>query len=152
MIHRATERDREDWIRLNVAFFEEENEGADDPRVFPDEPEEHFSKAFDALFSQPGCELFLWEEDGHKVAFATVVSFPHAWSGGKTVLLDDLYVLPAYRRRGIGAQFMKATEAWGRQIGAKRLCLLVEPHNPSKQLYEQEGYSGIPLVYMIRYL
>lgn len=41
----------------------------------------------------------------------------------KTVCLDDIYVLPEYRRRGIAAKLFHETERWARQRGAVRLDL-----------------------------
>lgn len=41
----------------------------------------------------------------------------------KTVCLDNIYILPAYRRRGIAAKLFAAVEAWAREQGAVRLEL-----------------------------
>ena len=41
----------------------------------------------------------------------------------KTVCLDDIYVRPAYRRRGIAAKLFAQVEDWARERGAVRLEL-----------------------------
>ena len=41
----------------------------------------------------------------------------------KTVCLDDIYVRPAYRRRGIAAKLFAQVEGWARERGAVRLEL-----------------------------
>lgn len=41
--------------------------------------------------------------------------------GLKTVCLDDIYVLPAYRRRGIAAKLFAEVETWAKEQGAVRL-------------------------------
>ena len=41
----------------------------------------------------------------------------------KTVCLDNIYVLPAYRRRGIAAKLFAQVEDWARERGAVRLEL-----------------------------
>lgn len=41
----------------------------------------------------------------------------------KTVCLDDIYVLPEYRRMGIAAKLFDEVEAWSRERGAVRLEL-----------------------------
>lgn len=41
----------------------------------------------------------------------------------KTVCLDDIYVLPAYRRRGIAAKLFTEVETWAKEQGAIRLDL-----------------------------
>ena len=43
--------------------------------------------------------------------------------GVKTVCLDNIYVLPEYRRRGIAAKLFDAVEQWAREQGAVRLDL-----------------------------
>ena len=41
----------------------------------------------------------------------------------KTVCLDNIYVLPSYRRRGIAAKRFAEVEAWAKEQGAIRLEL-----------------------------
>ena len=41
----------------------------------------------------------------------------------KTVCLDDIYVLPTYRRRGIAAKLFGEVETWAKEQGAIRLDL-----------------------------
>ncbi len=41
----------------------------------------------------------------------------------KTVCLDDIYVLPAYRRRGVAAKLFAEVEFWAKEQGAIRLDL-----------------------------
>ena len=52
----------------------------------------------------------LWEESG-------------MIKGVKTVCLDNIFVLPAYRRRGIAAALFKEVEAWAKKQGAVRMDL-----------------------------
>ncbi len=52
----------------------------------------------------------LWEESGMV-------------KGLRTVCLDDIYVLPAYRRRGIAAKLSREVETWAKEQGAVRLEL-----------------------------
>lgn len=41
----------------------------------------------------------------------------------KTVCLDDIYVLPSYRRKGVAAKLFAEVEYWAKQQGAVRLDL-----------------------------
>ena len=43
--------------------------------------------------------------------------------GLRNVCLDNIYVLPAYRRRGIAARLFAMVEDWARERGAVRLDL-----------------------------
>ena len=62
------------------------------------------------------------EEDGSVVGFAT-------WAGtGGTVELEDLFVDPAYRRRGIAAALVSHIAGILRARGAERLEVTANPH------------------------
>lgn len=52
----------------------------------------------------------LWEESGMRKDL-------------KMVCLDDIYVLPAYRRKGIAAKLFAEVESWAKEKGAIRLEL-----------------------------
>lgn len=62
----------------------------------------------DALIGFAGATL--WNESGMV-------------KGLKTVCLDNIFVLPEYRRRGIAARLFEEIEAWAREQGAVRLDL-----------------------------
>ena len=52
----------------------------------------------------------LWEESGMV-------------KGIKTVCLDDIYVLPNFRRRGVATRLFAEVESWAKEQGAVRLDL-----------------------------
>ncbi|QIR41698.1 GNAT family N-acetyltransferase [Tolypothrix sp. PCC 7910] len=53
-----------------------------------------------------------------------------------------LYVLPEYRRRGIGTALMKYVENWAIQRGDRQLGLQVfQSNQPALNLYHQLGYQ-----------
>ena len=52
----------------------------------------------------------LWEESGMRKDI-------------KTVCLDNIYVLPAYRRRGIARMLFQSVETWAKEQGAVRFDL-----------------------------
>ena len=55
--------------------------------------------------------------------------------------LSDLYVVPAYRSRGIGTRLMDAAEAEVRRRGFTQLGLDVSTDNPrARVFYERRGY------------
>jgi ribosomal protein S18 acetylase RimI-like enzyme len=56
-------------------------------------------------------------------------------------LLEDLYVAPAGRRKGVAAALMAHAEAFARETGAERLTLATAHDNRTAQsLYKQMGY------------
>ena len=66
--------------------------------------------AFDAEQIVGFVRASLWEESGMV-------------KGVKTVCLDDIYVLPTYRRRGIATKLFTEVETWAKEQGAIRLDL-----------------------------
>ena len=60
----------------------------------------------------------------------------------KTVCLDNIYVLPTYRRRGIDAKLFAEVEAWARERGAIRLELHTWDFNRGAiAMYEAMGMT-----------
>ena|SRR5215831_1351651 len=56
--------------------------------------------------------------------------------------IDNLGILPAWQRRGIGRQLMAEAEQWARQHGAHRIMLSVWEFNQGALgLYEALGYT-----------
>lgn len=62
--------------------------------------------------------------------------------GVKTVCLDNLFVLPAYRRKGVATKLFSEVESWAREQGAIRLDLHVWDFNSSAiTLYQTMGMT-----------
>ena len=60
----------------------------------------------------------------------------------KTVCLDDIYVRPAYRRRGIAGKLFAQVENWARERGAVRLELHTWDFNKGAiAMYEAMGMT-----------
>ena len=72
-----------------------------------------------------GMQLGAFDADGKTLGFveATLWTKCGMREDLKSVCLDNIYVLPEYRRRGIAAQLFDAVESWSRQRGAVRLEL-----------------------------
>ena len=60
----------------------------------------------------------------------------------KTVCLDNIYVLPTYRRRGIAAKLFAEVELWAKEQGAIRLDLHTWNFNKGAiAMYESMGMT-----------
>ena len=56
--------------------------------------------------------------------------------------LEDLFVAPAHRSRGVGSQLLDASEALAKRQGFSRIGLGVAVDNPrARMLYELRGYE-----------
>ncbi|EQB12979.1 GNAT family N-acetyltransferase [Sphingobium lactosutens] len=59
----------------------------------------------------------------------------------RTLILNDLYVIPDARKRGVAKALLSAATDYARQIGAVRLSLSTANDNLSAQaLYEADGW------------
>lgn len=104
------------------------------PDWFRSRPEEEiFPRAsFDALTEDPECLMLgAFDSGGAAVGLlrATLWQDSGMVKGLKNVCLDNIYVLPAYRRRGIASRLYAAAEDWAREQGACRLELHVWEFN-----------------------
>ena len=71
----------------------------------------------------------LWEESG-------------MIKGVKTVCLDNIYVLPTYRRKGVAAKLFTAVELWAKEQGAIRLDLHTWDFNKNAiSMYQAMGMT-----------
>lgn len=65
------------------------------------------------------------------------------WSGGLDLYLEELYVVPALRGKGIGRALLETTMETGRQAGATRIDLNTgETDTAARALYESAGFTN----------
>lgn len=65
-----------------------------------------------------------------------------AWKGEEAVL-EDLFVLPQFRRRGVGAQLVARAEAAAVSGGRQCIAVLVPRVNrPARRLFSERGYRS----------
>lgn len=86
--------------------------------------------------------IFIALEGADAVGFAQL--YPSFSSGAlaRIFILNDLFVAPPARRRGIGAALLAAAAEHGRQAGTLRLVLSTEITNTKAQrLYEKLGWK-----------
>ncbi len=63
----------------------------------------------------------------------------------QTLHIHAVYVLPAYRRRGVGTALLRTALKWGQQQRCRRAQLSVLPHNPARRLYQALGFRAFGL-------
>ena len=93
------------------------------------------------------------------VAVALLTLRPNVWYDGPVALLDELYVAPGLRGRGLGSALLAAAEAVTRQRGGELLEINVDgDDSDARRFYERHGYSNSepgehqPLLYYYREL
>jgi GNAT superfamily N-acetyltransferase len=82
---------------------------------------------------------------------------PNVWYDGPVALLDELYVVPRYRSRGIGSAVLAQVETEVRRRGAELLEINVDGEDiDARRFYERHGYTNTepgqdePMLYYYR--
>jgi GNAT superfamily N-acetyltransferase len=93
------------------------------------------------------------------VALAVLTLRPNVWYDGPVALLDELYVVPDLRSRGLGSALLAAAEVVTRQRGGQLLEINVDGDDTAaRRFYERHGYVNTepnqdqPMLYYYREL
>ncbi len=93
-----------------------------------------------------GRGVVLLARSGKSAAGVAVLSW--TWTverGGKTAWLDELYVVPGLRGRGIGRRLLLRAIAEARRAGCAAIELeVVRGHGRAARLYLRERFSPLP--------
>ena len=60
--------------------------------------------------------------------------------GGRDAFIDEIYVAPSHRGRGIGRMALERLDAHAVALGVRALHLEVDHRNPAARLYERVGF------------
>lgn len=96
------------------------------PDYFVHRDEVYPRDAFEHNLANPICiELGAFDDSGNMIAIAQATLWHDSGmvKNLKNVCLDNIYVLPAYRRSGIASQLFQQIESWAQEQGAVRLEL-----------------------------
>ncbi len=134
MLRSMTADDRAVYLQLAHDFYRSE---AVDHTI----PDSYIEKTADAILAgTPFASVFLLEADGKTAGYAMLL---HGWSqegGGPTIWVDELYVRPEFRGKGLGTAFFR--ELRQRYPETARFRLEIEPDNERAQaLYTRMGYK-----------
>src|SRR5216684_567050 len=136
----ATTSDDEHIVAMCMAL------NADDPGPVPVHPQQ-VRRTLARLREEPhrGCAL-VCEVDGHPVGYALLISFWSNELGGEVCNIDELFVAPEYRGRGLATSLLeeladKEQSVW--PIRPAALALEVTSQNErARALYERLGFRG----------
>jgi ribosomal protein S18 acetylase RimI-like enzyme len=105
----------------------------------------------DGFGERAGFCAFVAEEDGAIVGMATCSQRVITGWDGPVIFLQDLFVEPAHRRRGMAGALIARVAAFARQLGSPIVELTVRADNPAQTFYRQNGFTHLPqcLTYVI---
>lgn len=142
MIRPINERDEALYCALCDEFYHSDG-------VLHPIPEAHYHRAFAELMRSDEYLLcYILECDGAPAGYALLVRGYSQEAGGSVVWIDELYLRPAFRSRGLGTELFRFVEE---HFPAARYRLEIEPDNTrAHALYRRLGYEELPYVQMIR--
>lgn len=91
------------------------------------------------LLAQPTTYAVLADEPAVGVALVTLRT--NVWTDGSVALLDELYVAPQHRNRGLGTAILAVVEQTARERGCAWLEINVDGEDTdARRFYERHGY------------
>lgn len=127
--------------RLGAAMFGAYPPGHPDASGSPEEAErEVLAGGAGPILEPPSVAIV--DMPGETVVGAAVVTWleaaPWGWGGGPWVA--ELFVVPAYRGRGLGRALLLRAIDWSQAAGEPRIGLTVTDGNPAERLYISAGF------------
>jgi GNAT superfamily N-acetyltransferase len=145
VVRAATLADRDALVRLLVAQLREHA---------IDTPEADVARTVDALLRRPRRARFLVAVAGGRPVGVAALSI--AWPiehGGRSAWLEELYVEPAARGRGLGTALLRAAYDAAAEAGAVAVDLEVErSHERAAALYRREGFRPLERTHWVKRL
>jgi ribosomal protein S18 acetylase RimI-like enzyme len=97
----------------------------------------------DMFGPQAKFSALLAEQDATAIGMVTLTEhYAPGWIG-PTLYVNDLYVVPARRRAGVGRALIAAAAAEAARCGAAFLELAVRQDNPARRLYRRIGFERL---------
>ena len=136
LVRRGIVEDAEVLGRLLWDFNTEFDSETDDADVL--------ARRFARLLAVDGVLAVLAEDDGEAVGFALVTLRPAIWFDGPVSQLEELYVVPRLRDRGIGTQVLDLCRELARELGSPEMHINVDEVDvDTRRFYERHGFRNI---------
>lgn len=144
MIREINENDREIYIKMAEEFYATD-------AVMQSVPKNHFERAFDELMrSDEYIKAYIFEFEGNIAGYSLLATSYSQEAGGKVLWIDEIYILPKYRRKGLADEFFDFTKKkfFGNYV---RLRLEAEDYNNCAiGCYKKHGFIRLPYIQMIK--
>ncbi|WP_374454909.1 GNAT family N-acetyltransferase [Nocardioides sp.] len=99
---------------------------------------------FARLLELPEIVAVVAEDEGAAVGFALLSLRPAIWFDGPVAQLEELYVVPDLRDRGIGTQVLGLSRRIVREAGAPEMHINVDEVDvDTRRFYERHGFVNI---------
>lgn len=144
-IRKITSEDRDFFIDASKAFYASSAVAHDVPASY------HLTTFEELMNSEVYQSGYILAVDGVSAGYALVSkTFSHE-AGGTVWWLEELYILPEYRGKGLGRSYFDFIEKAASENGVRRLRLEVEPDNTrAAKLYSNLGYKPLNYAQMLK--
>ena len=104
----------------------------------------------DCIADGPYLEGFIMEDEDHLVGYGMVAKSYSTEAGGRCVWIEDIYIRPEFRGKGLGTAFLGFVE--DRYKGwAVRLRLEAEEENEkAMKVYRKAGFENLGYVQLVK--
>ena len=142
MIRKLTAADRELFLTLMDEFY---HSGA----VLHPTPAQYHINTFEEIMASDRYLLcYLLESEAGCAGYALLSRSFSPEVGGSVIWLEEIYLRPAFRGRGLGSGFFDWLE---QNLPAARYRLEIEPDNhAAAALYRSRGYRPLPYLQMVK--
>lgn len=144
MIRKFKKEDRECYINMASEFYNSD-------AVLHPVPRTHFERTVSELLaSDVYVQIYMIEHEDKPAGYGLISKTFSQEAGGPVIWVEELYVRPQYRSKGLGREFFSYLEKKYEGTIA-RFRLEVEAENKrAVSLYERQGYKMLDYVQMIK--
>lgn len=144
MIRPITKEDKNIFLILAKAFYSS-------PAVAHSVPTRHHLITFEQLMKDDTyASCYMIEYNSRVVGYALLAKTFSQEAGGLVIWIEELFLLPEYRNKGLGTEFFQFVKETI-EPNVARIRLEVEPDNTDAiRLYKQMGFDVLPYQQMVK--
>ncbi|MCM1363493.1 MAG: GNAT family N-acetyltransferase [Faecalibacterium sp.] len=104
----------------------------------------------DCVSDNPYIEGYVFKDGGEIIGYSMLAKSYSTEFGGLCIWIEDLYIKPEYRHKGIGSDYFRFLDDKFKNT-AVRMRLEVEPSNINAiKAYKKNGYNELPYIEMTK--
>jgi GNAT superfamily N-acetyltransferase len=142
-INRAREEDRDECVGMLAGLFALERDFNVNHKAQ--------ARGFTMLLASPHAYIAIARMGTSVVGMITAQLVVSTSEGGYSIWVEDLYVKPEKRNKGIGSALLDEIMRWGKKMGVKRYQLVADRNNSyALGYYKKQGWTVLHLAVLRR--